>query len=615
MKRITGRNATVAACALMLLVVIGIRYAEPILDGDLFFHMAYARQMLDRHTLTLDHTAFSWTPTSNRMIYCNWLSELILYGLWQHAGIASLFALRYLCVLGVTLLAWHFARRLGLGSAPVTALILLILVLGVCAGTIVKPELFSLVSFHLLLWSYFRWKLDGRVRWLYVMPVIVLMWVNSHGGFVLVAPLLVAIVVGEALNRRFNRHIAIAAAACGVVTMLNPYGWRYPWQLFEDLVLQKTPRPDKWNDAMQNIFSRGAGSYYVELLIVMGGILILLSIRTRRVDWSIVLMNLGYIGLFMAYLRSTGFWPGVLTYSSLYLMAAEPRKQFLRLRSYPAAAALVLFAAMAGQSIVNTLIDPSFGSWTGFGISYVNPVPEAEFVRSLPFSGRLYNLFDSGGYLLWRLYPKYRVMTDSRSFPYLSWFADQYEFAMGRNVDDFLQKYPADVAVIELLHGTLWGHFLELPQWRPVYYGPSAAIFVKRDTGFEAPLTAAPMDQIRNAEAALRVFSFARAVGDFRTAWKMLDRVETHLAWQTCAEDLEAARAYREEQRALQSRDWRRAKALFDVAFKRSYLNDRDRLVGVFLSAIEKAQQQGKSIEATAFPAAIQKLIAPEPGR
>jgi hypothetical protein len=61
----------------------------------------------------------------------------------------------------------------------------------------------------------------------------------------------------------------------------------------------------------------------------------------------------------------------------------------------------------------------------------VNPVAEAEYLakRSLGDSRRLdagaagtrlFNIFDSGGYLLWRLYPSYRVMTDPRSFPYLA---------------------------------------------------------------------------------------------------------------------------------------------------------------------------------------------------
>src|SRR5512135_2046118 len=97
-----------------LLVAVAIRFAEPLQDGDLFWHMAYARQMLAHRTLIPDHAAFSWTPAQTDVRYCAWLSELFLYGLWEHVGVGSLFALRYLIVLAIAGLAYAHARRLGL---------------------------------------------------------------------------------------------------------------------------------------------------------------------------------------------------------------------------------------------------------------------------------------------------------------------------------------------------------------------------------------------------------------------------------------------------------------------------------------------------------------------
>ncbi len=80
---------------LVLIAVVGVVCATPVLDGDLFWHMAYAKQMLRKGTLILDHTEFSWTPTSNRMIYCAWLAELFYYGIWKWLGPWGVFAFRY----------------------------------------------------------------------------------------------------------------------------------------------------------------------------------------------------------------------------------------------------------------------------------------------------------------------------------------------------------------------------------------------------------------------------------------------------------------------------------------------------------------------------------------
>jgi hypothetical protein len=602
---------TVILCALFLLAAAAVRLAQPILDGDLFWHMAYARQMLERHSLILDHTAFSWTPTSNRLIYCAWAAELFFYGLWNLAGFVGLFAFRYLCVAAVLALAWSYARRLGLAGAALSWLLLLILLVGTLGGTIIKPEIFSLLFFNLLVWLFFQFRLDGRVRWLYLVPLCVLVWVNTHGAFIIAAPFFVAVAIGEALERRLSRHMLVAWTLCGVAVFANPYGWRYPCQLVADHVFGRTPRPDvAWNDAHISIFSPSAGGHFVELLAWMTAILVLLAVQKRRLDWTIALANLVYVPLFMVFQRTTFFWPVVFCYSSLYL-AHLPSRTALPWQRYAQPAALALFLFLGGRSMLDAWRNPGYGSWLGFGISYINPVPEAEFLASAPLGGRLYNLFDGGGYLLWRLYPQYRVMTDSRSFPYLAWFDDQYKFSMGDSFDDFLRRYPAGVAAIPLLNVITCRSFLKSPDWRLVFYGPTAAVFVRRSLQFEGQRKSAGAG-IRNADTAIRFFYFAAEVGDFNVAWSTLHHIETQLAEQASAGDLAAIRAYREGQRALRSDDWAYAQRMFDRAFARRSPGERDRLIRVFLYDIQLLRARGKAGETGTFEAALHKLAAPE---
>lgn len=599
-------------CVLFLLAVVAIRLAQPILDGDLFWHMAYARQMLERHTLILDHTAFSWTPSSNRMIYCAWLSELFFHELWQVAGLTGMFAFRYLCLAGLLVLAWTFSRRLGLARATLTWLLLMILFVATFGGTVVKPEIFSLVFFNVLVWLFFRYRLDGRARWLYFVPLLLLVWVNTHGAFVLAAPFLVAAAIGEALEHRLNRHLLIAWSLCGVAVLATPYGWRYPWQLIEDYAFGRTPRPDAaWNDAYMSIFNPGAsGQHYVELLALMAVILVTLAMQKRRFDWTILLINTIYAPLFIVYLRTTFFWPVVFYYSALYL-AHLPSTAAMPWSRYGKAAALALFLFLGGRAVTDAWRNPSYGSWLGFGIGHMLPAPEAEFLASARLGDRLYNLFDGGGYLLWRLYPRYRVMTDSRSFPYLAWFDDQYKFSMGDSFDDFLKRYPADVALIDLLHVSARRNFLKSPDWRLVYCGPTAAVFVKRTVPYTGELRSAATE-IRNAGTAIQFFDFAAEIGDFSVAWKTLGHIETRSVHQLSNEELDAAHSYREGHRALRTRDWARARQLFDKAFARKSPGDRDQLIRIFLNNIATLRGQGKADQTRTYEAALIKLAAPE---
>ena len=292
----------------------------------------------------------------------------------------------------------------------------------------------------------------------------------------------------------------------------------------------------------------------------------------------------------------------------LWHLSAKRKTKIPYARIWQAAAAAV-FLFLGGRACLDSWRNPPYASWLGSGISYINPVPEAEFLASAHLGPRLYNLFDSGGYLLWRLSSQYRVMVDSRAFPYLAWFDDQYHFSEGDTFDDFLRRYPADVASIDLTHERTWRHFLASNQWRPVFYGPTAVVFVKKDANYSGQLTSATGD-LRNAFTAFHVFDFAAVIGDHRNAWAVLDQIETRLIHQASDEDLAEARAYREGHRALRAGDWPRAKSMFDTAFRTKQEGDRDRRIRILLANIDSLRAQGKEAETAALQSRVRGMLA-----
>ncbi len=567
----------IGAPMLLLLAVIALRFAEPLQDGDVFWHMAYARQMLARGTLRLDHAAFSWTPARTDVIYCAWISELALDALWEHVGRWSVFALRYVVVLAVAALAYEQARRLRLLRSLAAHLVVLVLVIGSYAGTLLKPELFSLLLMNATVFVVFQAKQAARapgadprraLRMLWSLPPLVLLWANCHGAFVLAAPFLVATVIGETLNRRWSpglalppralRHLLASVAVAGAATAVNPYGLAYPRQLVRDVMLGGRPRPDVvWNTAHRSLFATlGAPPHLEEILVVMTAVLgILLVARARhgprgaRVDWTIVLANLAYVPLFLGWARTTYLWPAVFAPSALLLLRdsfdhggppvlhAPARRAALR----EIVGALMLYLALV--TCWDAWARPFTNSWLGFGIGYVNPVVEAELLARHPLGRRLYNVHDSGGYLLWRLHPAYAVMTDSRSFPYLSWFDEQYRFVGGHDFEAFTTRHPADVGVIDLDKTALVDRFLASPRWRLVFYGPTSAVFLPAGRSPPAidPDLATRLDDLRNGATALRVLDFAARVGDGAAVRTIARQVETRLRWQLSADDVEHA--------------------------------------------------------------------------
>jgi hypothetical protein len=632
-----------AVLAGLCFVFIAVRFAEPILDGDLFWHFAYARQMIERGSLIPDHTLYSWTPTSNALIYCSWASELVLYGLWQLTGLTGIFALRYAVVVLMLYLVWRFARQRGISCAPVTVLCLVSLIELTYAGTLQKPELFSLIFFTTVVFAYATSRAAATTGQtspfgFYAVPVVLAVWVNCHGGFILVAPFLAATAVGEVLlyflaaqarlPPRLLLHLLVAWGLCGVAILLTPYGIAYPAMLIHRLVLGTTPLTDlNWNAAYVSIFSPLAGQRFVVGLIAMPSVLAILgTLAWRRSNAALLawlplaLAAIVYIPLYVTFLRSTQFLPIVVAFLALGLaeLAANPKRVLERdtddhsLMATQLGGGAVGILALIG--IAQAFLNEPGGGLRGFGIGYVNPVQEAEFLARQNLGPDIYNVFDSGGYLLWRLYPRYRVMIDSRSFPYLSWFEELYDFTTGRSFEAFLKKYPADVAVIDLAKAEQWQNFLKTRDWRMVYFGQTAAVFVKENkqslvVRSELDADPARFSDLQSADAGVNIFRFATFVGDYGVADAVLRRLETTLRWHISDQQLARAEAYRDAVRAIHRHDYAEALDKFQLGIFDRPVSDRDRVVLTLLVSLVRTPLDAAS--QTQIVDALTKIVPP----
>jgi hypothetical protein len=583
--------------AIPLLLFVAFRFAQPIEDGDLFWHMKYASQMVERGTLRTDHSLYSWMPASNDVVYCAWTGELLFLGLWKVFGIAGIFALRYACVVAVAGMLALYARRCGLLDRPEAWLAILMVLLGSVVATLPKPEMLSLVLWNAMVFCWFG-ALSARSRppWIYAIPAIMLVWVNTHGGFLLAAPLLAINVVAGFLlfPRRDAAHLAVATGLCGVATVVNPYGIVYPLQLLE-FALGRGNHPDlAWNNAFQPSFHT-AGTYLrlPELLAWMALAIVALLIRAKgRERWGIAILFVAYVPLYLLYVRSTFLLPAIFGYGALYLLSRGPA-----IRG-PGAVALASVAMLflGGRAVSVAALHPSTGSWMGFGVGDSQPVDEAEFLAQNQFGPRIYNTYNAGGYLLWRLYPRDRVMVDARSFPYLGWFDELVQFQ--RSVDPprfraFLAKYPGDVALVDFQEDMTWRSFLATPGWRPAFYGPSAAVFVPAEKSPGPVRASQSVARLRNGETAVKVFAFAAAAGDYSTAWNVLAQMRGSLSGQMTEDGLAFAVNYQAAHQAMQAHDYAAALNRFTLAYRQRLISGQDTTILNILRALQKVDPAG----------------------
>jgi len=529
-----------ASVALLAFLVQGV---QPVQDGDLWWQMAYGREMIEKGTLIPDHGAYSWTPAATETIYCAWLPEIALHLLHEIGGLPALFLFRYLCTGILILLVLALARRLNVLGHPMTWFVCVLGLFMSQYAVHLKPQIMSHLLMCVAVFAWFRIKggSGARKRWCYALPLVMLVWVNSHGYFLFAIAFLGLLWFGEELNAFLSRgialpasilrHLRVSVALSCCATLVNPYGPAYVIQVIR-LMAEGTPIDHmKYNRDYDSIFSaEQQGTLYDIYLYVAIGIVALLfagMVRRKRYDFGILLANAAFMFLYIRFVRTTFLWAPVFAMTAVHLLDGAPRwlrggeKKVARVLGVLALCGCVFLTA---QSAYRQAKYPRLGNWFGFGVSYYNPVAEAEFIDEHYRGCRLGNSYNLGGYLLWRLWPETKVFIDPRAFPFDHWFDEYRKIDTASDIESVLKKYPCDVWCTDLQFQRTTDWFFQSPDWIPVYYGPSAVVYVNRKLApAGGSVRSAPgLDRIENLYTATLTLSFALRVKDLAGARSIL---------------------------------------------------------------------------------------------
>ena len=170
---------------LSLLWLVATLYvcATTVADPDLWGHTLYGLRALELGVLVEPTDPFSYTAFGERWVNHEWLTELQFGWLWKHFGSLGLVAWRDLLMIGVFAVA---ARSFRDAQASVGAAVILWLYTAQClAGfcVFVRPQVATFFLFALTLWILRRQWDRPRTLTIWLLPLLSLIWVNLHGGF------------------------------------------------------------------------------------------------------------------------------------------------------------------------------------------------------------------------------------------------------------------------------------------------------------------------------------------------------------------------------------------------------------------------------------------------
>lgn len=375
------------------------------------------------------HDPFTYTVPGARWIDIHWLHQLGVHALFARGGHAAVVGaqLALVCLWLLALAPIGYRRERAWLSAAALALMLLVAV-----GRLqVRPEVpsFVLLAWILRLFDRFESRPD---RLLYAVVPLQLLWVNLHGLFavgIAVCAIYCFTELLRALGRSADgirmdrvRRLTGVLLLAALSSLANPNGLDgalYPLQQLD--MVGSAERRGAFGLLIDELRPTFGSADPLTLALFVG--LASLSLGSMLVNWKRVreadiLLWVAFFYLALGANRNTALFAVVaapiLVRNANEAIDARPRWLRLASRRRLLAAVLVLLlgidAAVARQyARLGRYSLPRIGVAEG-----LNPVGAAEWIaRTRPPAPIVHDMGD-GGYLIWRLWPEYAVMSDGR---------------------------------------------------------------------------------------------------------------------------------------------------------------------------------------------------------
>ena len=408
----TTRDNVSQVTALLLflagaILFLSFGYTE-MAGSDMWWHVAAGRELVQTKTLWMVDD-WSYSALGHDWLNHEWLSDLIFYGWVSIGGIESLVYWKWLVIVATFLILQYVLGRQS--GSPLAGLICAGVAIAIAAPFLdVRPHIYSLLNFSLLLLL-----LLGRRGSTWLLAVLFVIWVNLHGGFFFgLMALGILLFPWRNFSMDALRVAIIVGVICLLACVLNPSGVKaflYPLKYaFDDT------SPFRQLGEWLSPFKQGgirSPLFFVFMWAPLAGLLYLVPAVRKSVDVPWEGIALTALTLAMA-ITSRRFIP-LFGISLAVMMAPLVGLCFRKLAwprlGLPLALVALLFAVyrMLPYPLQS---GPAFHYLTA---EYSYPVDMLNFIESNGLQGKVYALYNWGGYIHWRTDGALKVFMDGRA--------------------------------------------------------------------------------------------------------------------------------------------------------------------------------------------------------
>ena len=386
------------------------------IDPDLWWHLRTGQDIVTN--VAIPHAdIYSFTKSGSEWVAHEWLSEVLLYGIYRLAGWGGLI---FVFSALITLTFYLVYRRCS--GRPYAAAFSVLLAAAAASPLFgIRPQMISFLLAAVYIGLLERFAEDGQTRRLFYLAPLMVLWVNLHAGFALGLGLIGLFAISVVLDGKREKALPLllVLAVCAAMVPLNPNGFRMFSYPIETLISPSMAAYiDEWASPD---FHKVTFLPLAAMLFTLLGVLAL-SPKRARAGTLFLLFVTGFgalrsarhipiFGLIAAPVIAKPLWEIMLS-RGWERWFVKPEVPAVGLTLILNCLFLLAPAVAAGGRVWHFVAHHQTYEATRYPVAAVN------YLETQRPAGPIYNQYGWGGYLINRLYPDYRVYIDGRADVY-----------------------------------------------------------------------------------------------------------------------------------------------------------------------------------------------------
>ena len=450
------------AAALFIFVFLGSIF--PITDNDVWWHLATGKYIFLNHLIP-STDIFSFTIKGKPWVTFEWLSQLVFYAVYSVSGLFGLTAFK---ALACVLIFYLMSKRFKTGITLVSAAVFCLAFIAARDGLKERPQLFTY-----LFTALYMYLLETKhERRMFIIPIVQVLWANMHGAsaFIGIGIFSIYTLFDDSVPAGKKAFFIFLVSAC---TLANPHTYSvftYLFVFFKEgfntLIQEYQRTPVKLN-------------YLPYFLLVFLGFVSFLADDVPDIK-SILIFIIAVAASLLA-IRNIPLFVVIaapVTASQLSKMTAS--LTYGKVKHALLVNTLAAVCLFLGSWSFASMMDLTGSCAAGFGDKHRSR-GAAAFIKSTGARGCLFNDYDLGGYLIWKLYPQCPVFVDGRLVEYGKDFVEKSFYYWKPEVWAGLDsRYNFTLAVIPNDIYYFASNFDNLDNWVLVFWDKGALVYAKR---------------------------------------------------------------------------------------------------------------------------------------